>query len=116
MKGLVKKKTIFECREWEIIGFNGLTFQNRFAPYVLAFLEVTPRSFELKIEIIKRVFRWANKTPQTLITPHRPVFTKLVEALRQKAIFNGLHIYDALEELEHIQKIISDNNQFKYFQ
>ena len=42
MRGLVKKKGAFEIREWEIIAFTGLTFHNKFAPFALGFLEVTP--------------------------------------------------------------------------
>ena len=88
--------------EWEIIAFNGLSFQNRFAPFALAFLEMTDESFEKTVELMQRVFNWSGITPKTLITPHQPVYTKLVETLRNKGVFNGLHIYDALEELELI--------------
>jgi hypothetical protein len=116
IKGLVKKKNVFDTREWEIIAFNGLTFHNRFAPFALAFLEVTPHTSEERIELIKRVFRWGSKSPKTFITPHQPVYAEIVATLRAKGIFGGLHLYDALEELEHIEKVVSDKNNFKYFQ
>lgn len=115
-KGLIKKKNVFESREWNIIAFNGLSFHNKFAPFALAFLEVTPRFFDNLIEIIKRVFNWGSKIPKTFITPYQPIYGKIVNTLRKKGIFNNLHIYDALEELEHIEKVISDKNIFKYFQ
>jgi hypothetical protein len=38
IKGLIKKKTILDNREWVVISFNGLSFNNRFAPFALAFL------------------------------------------------------------------------------
>ena len=39
MKGLIKKKTNFDNCEWLLISFNGLSFNNRFAPFALAFLK-----------------------------------------------------------------------------
>jgi hypothetical protein len=44
-KGLIKKRNVFDNREWNIVAFNGLSYQNRFAPFALAFLEVTPKFF-----------------------------------------------------------------------
>lgn len=39
MKGLIKKKTSFENCEWVLVSFNGLSFNNRFAPFAIAFLK-----------------------------------------------------------------------------
>ena len=38
-KGLIKKHTEKGLKQWAILGLTGLTFNNRFAPFAVAFLE-----------------------------------------------------------------------------
>jgi len=57
-----------------MITFNGLTFNNRFAPFALAFLQVTPTSRQDIVRIISNLFERAKKTPQTIITPYQTQF------------------------------------------
>lgn len=38
IRGLIKKRTVIDNREWMVISYNGLSFNNRFAPFALAFL------------------------------------------------------------------------------
>jgi hypothetical protein len=74
IKGLIKKKTIIENREWLVISYNGLSFNNRFAPFALAFLENNKDSVDNIVQITKRLFNKANKIPKTIITPYQDIF------------------------------------------
>jgi hypothetical protein len=99
IRGLIKKKTIIDNREWMVISYNGLSFNNRFAPFALAFLEYNKDAVDNIVQITKRLFNRADKTPKTIITPHQDIFFEILHKLRKQHIFTGLHIFDGVEEL-----------------
>lgn len=116
IRDLIRKRTVMESKDWDIIALNGLTYNNKFAPFALGFLQVDRHTAFDITRIVANLFRRAAKTPRTLITPDQPLELSVVAGLRREGSFAGLHMLDGIEELEEMQKNMQDANQFKFFQ
>ena len=115
--GIIRKKEPYYdgIRFWEIVAFSGLTQENRFGPFCLAFLELAHHSPENIGKIASKFFNIMQKTPKVLITPNDPFFEEAAASMHEKDVFRGRHLFDPICELEKIAQRIQSPDEFKYF-
>jgi len=100
--GLIKKKYADDDKQWEIVAFNGITFNNNFAPFALAFVKTSSHVTEDIVQIATNLFELTKKTPNTIVTPSQQMFTDIIDSLRRRHAFTGLHLLDGINELDII--------------
>lgn len=88
---------MIEEREWDIIALTGLTFNNRFAPFAIAFLEVSEERIANIAQVIANFFKRMGDQPKTIITPSDEFYKNILVILRQKTAFQGTHLIDGIE-------------------
>ncbi len=116
-------------KTWEIISFAGLNNSNHFAPFAIALLESTCKSFEILSAILNKFMKEFQIEPQVIITPSDDdILTRTIQNLTENG-WKGIHIFDCLCYLDivgsqidnindriHYQQIIlsKDKHEFQY--